>query len=127
MKLTLQIVQVVVAVAMFDVWLLRYNSPLRARGGDAKTMVEEFRVYGLPDWLRQVVRLLKLGSGALMIAGLWYSPAALVAGGTLVVLMAAAIAMHIKVNDPLYKWLPATLFFLLSCFVTYSHGVSLLG
>ena len=50
-------VQGFIAAAMFDVWLFRYNRPLLARGGDAQTMVEEFRVYGLPDWLRQLVRV----------------------------------------------------------------------
>ena len=78
-------VQVFIAVAMFDVWLFRYNRPLRARGGDAKTMVEEFRVYGLPDWLRQLVRVLKLGSAVLMIVGIWYPMAALVSGAGLAV------------------------------------------
>ena len=118
-------VQVFVAVAMFDVWLLRYDRPLRARGGNAKTMVEEFRVYGLPDWFRQLVRVLKLGSGVLMVVGIWYPPAALVAGLVLVVLMGGAIAMHAKIRDPLLKWMPATLFFLLSCYVVYVHAGSL--
>ena len=120
-------VQVFVAVAMFDVWLFRYDRPLRARGGDAKTMVEEFRVYGLPDWLRQVVRVLKLGSAMLLIAGIWYPPAAFVAAAVLVVLMAGAIAMHVKIKDPLYKALPATLFFLLNGYVAYTQGMLLVG
>ena len=119
-------VQVFIALAMFDVWLFRYNRPLRARGGDAKTMVEEFRVYGLPDWLRELVRVLKLGAGVLMIVGIWYPPAALVSGAGLAVLMAVAIAMHIKVHDPLYKALPATLFFSLSCYVAYAHRALLI-
>ena len=113
--------QIFIAIAMFDVWLLRYDKPQRARGGNATTMAEEFAVYGLPAWSRGVVRILKLTSGALMIAGIWYEPLAFIAGIMLVVLMSGAIAMHIKVKDPLYKSIPATLFFLLSAYVVYAH------
>ena len=114
-------IQILIALAMFDVWLVRYNRPLRARGGDAKTMAEEFKVYGLPDWLLPVVRVLKLGSGALMLVGIWYPVAAVIGGLALIVLMAAAIVMHFKVKDPLLKAVPATFFFLLSCYVVYAY------
>ena len=120
-------IQVLIALAMFDVWLVRYNRPLRARGGDAQTMVEEFKVYGLPDWLLPVVRVLKLGSGVLMLVGIRYPVAALVAGVVLVVLMAAAIVMHFKVKDPVLKAVPATFFFVLSCTVVYAYRALLLG
>ena len=114
-------VQAFIALAMFDVWLLRYNRPQRARGGDAQTMAEEFRVYGLPDWFRNVVRVLKLTAGTLMVVGIWSAQAALVAGVLLVVLMGGAIAMHIKVRDPLLKSIPATTFFVLSALVAFDH------
>jgi hypothetical protein len=119
--------QLFIAVAMVDVWLLRYDKPLRARGGDAQTMREEFRVYGLPDWFRGLIRVLKLGSAALLVVGIWHPASALVGGLALVFLMAGAIAMHVKVRDPLYKALPATLFFLLSCYVTWANWVTVAG
>lgn len=117
--------QIFIALAMFDVWLLRYDKPQRARGGDAKTMAEEFAVYGLPAWFRNVIRALKLASGTLMIVGIWYDQAAFVAGATLVLLMGGAIVMHIKVSDPLYKSIPATTFFLLSAYVAWVHRLSM--
>ena len=116
--------QVFIAIAMFDVWLLRYNRPQRARGGNATTMAEEFAVYGLPVWFRNVIRVLKLASGTLMILGIWNDRLAVIAGVSLVVLMGGAIAMHIKVRDPLYKSIPATTFFLLSAYVAYTHWPS---
>lgn len=118
------LIQIFIACAMFDVWLIRYDKPQRARGGDAKTMIEEFRVYGLPDWFRNLIRVLKLSFGTLMIVGIWIPTAALVAGSGLAVLMAGAIAMHIKVKDPALKSLPATTFFLLSVFVAWTHWPS---
>jgi uncharacterized membrane protein YphA (DoxX/SURF4 family) len=117
----INVAQAFIAIAMFDVWLFRYDRPQRARGGDAQSMVEEFRVYGLPDWFRNVVRVLKLTAGTLMVAGIWSAQAALVAGIMLVILMGGAIAMHIKVRDPLLKSIPATTFFVLSALVTYAH------
>jgi di/tricarboxylate transporter len=117
----INVVQVFIAVAMFDVWLFRYNRPQRARGGDAQTMAEEFRVYGLPDWFRNLTRALKLTAGTLMVVGIWFPQAALAAGIALVILMGGAITMHIKVRDPLYKSIPATTFFVLSGLVMLDH------
>jgi hypothetical protein len=117
----INVVQAFIAIAMFDVWLLRYDRPQRARGGDAQTMAEEFRVYGLPDWFRNVVRVLKLTAGTLMVVGIWLPQAALVAGIALVILMGGAILMHIKVRDPLFKSIPATTFFVLSGLVMLDH------
>ncbi|MEM6672441.1 MAG: DoxX family protein [Planctomycetota bacterium] len=118
---TLTIIQLLLAAAMVDVWLLRYDKPLRARGGDAQTMVEEFRVYGLPDWFRSVIRVLKLGCAVLLVVGIWHAGTALIGGTLLAALMAGAVAMHIKVSDPWLKSVPATFFLLLSAYVAYSH------
>jgi len=120
-------IQAFIALAMIDVWLLRYDRPLLARGGDATTMVEEFRVYGLPDWFRNLTRVLKLACAALLVIGIWYAAAAFYAGVLLVLLMAGAVAMHVKVHDPLYKSLPAGFFLLLSCYVAYGHSGAVLS
>jgi preprotein translocase subunit YajC len=121
MDLWINVAQAFIAIAMFDVWLFRYNRPQRARGGDAQTMAEEFRVYGLPDWFRNLIRVLKLSAGTLMVVGIWSAQAALVAGIMLVIMMGGAIVMHIKVRDPLLKSVPATTFFVLSGLVAYAH------
>ncbi len=114
-------IQLFLAAAMFDVWLIRYRSPGIFRGGDSTTMEEEFRVYGLPDWFRSMVRVLKLTAGVLMIAGIWNDLIALIAGTWLAVLMAGAMIMHIKVKDPLYKAFPSTTFFLMCLAVVWVH------
>ena len=114
MNTLLIIIQLFIFIAMLDVWLIRYNTPVKFRGGDAKTMKEEFRLYGLPDWFRSIVRVLKLSCGVLMVVGIWIPLAAVIAGVILAVLMLGAIVMHFKVRDPLVKASPATLFLLLS-------------
>ena len=113
--------QIFLAAAMLDVWLIRYRRPGIFRGGDSKTMEEEFRVYGLSDSFRNLIRVLKLTAGALMIAGIWQDAVALVAGALLAVLMAGAMCMHFKVKDPLYKAFPSTTFFLMSAWVAWAH------
>lgn len=126
METVLTATQLLIAIAMVDVWILRYDKPLRARGGDAQTMVEEFRVYGLPDWFRDLTRALKLSAAGLLVAGLVYDWAAFAGGALLVVLMAGAVAMHVKVSDPWLKSVPATFFLGLSGFVAWAH-MSVLG
>jgi hypothetical protein len=111
--------QIFIASAMADVWLIRYNRPGFFRGGSARTMEEEFRVYGLPDWFRNFIRVSKLSAGGLMIAGIWIPLLAVIAGSGLAVLMLGAVAMHFKVGDPLYKALPSTTFLVLSILVAY--------
>ena len=47
--------QVIVAVGLLNVWLLRTNKATAWRGGEARNMHEEFAVYGLPDWFMWLV------------------------------------------------------------------------
>ena len=99
-----------IALAMLDVWLIRYNSPGFSRGGSAKTMAEEFKVYNLPDWFRDLIRFLKLSLGFLMLVGIWWPFSAFTASTGLAVLLVGAMVMHLKVKDPFYKLLPSSFF-----------------
>ena len=108
------ILQVVIALGLFNVWLLRFSRSTPYRGGAAETMPEEFLAYGLPRWSTYLVGLLKLGAGLALIIGLWYPhwvrPAALLIAS----LMVGAIFMHFKIRDPLKKKLPALVMLILS-------------
>lgn len=104
------LLQCILAIAMLDVWVIRYNRPGLVRGGNAKTMPEEFKVYNLPDWFRDLVRILKLTFGAMMILGIWWHTFAVIAGLGLAILMLGAVTMHLKVKDPFYKLLPSFCF-----------------
>jgi hypothetical protein len=42
--------QIVIALGLLNVWLLRAKRPTAYRGGDAQNMKEEFEAYGLPAW-----------------------------------------------------------------------------
>ena len=105
---TLNIIsQVVLALGIFNVWILRFGKSTSWRGGTASNMKEEFEVYGLPAWFVPVIGGLKLLSAVLLIAGIWIPAVILPAAATLVVLMIGAIAMHFKVGDPAIRSLPA--------------------
>jgi len=98
-----------VALGLLNVWLLRSGSATDYRGGDARSLKEEFAAYGLPDVAFYVVGLLKVGSALALIAGLWMPELVAPAAGIVALLMVGALGMHVKVKDPLMKSLPAFL------------------
>ncbi|MEO7712881.1 MAG: DoxX family protein [Gemmatimonadaceae bacterium] len=103
----LAICQIVAALGLLNVWLLRSSHATPYRGGEARSMREEFQAYGLPAWFTWVIGALKIGVAVSFIAGLWISALVLPAALLLTVLMLGALAMHVKVHDPLKKSLPA--------------------
>ncbi len=103
----LAICQIVAAIGLLNVWLLRFSQATPYRGGEAHSMLEEFQAYGLPAWFAWVIGALKIGVAVSFIAGLWISALVLPAALLLTVLMLGALAMHVKVHDPLKKSLPA--------------------
>ncbi|MHA6249535.1 DoxX family protein [Pontibacter sp. CAU 1760] len=109
--------QVVIALGIFNVWILRYSKPTAWRGGQATSMKEEFETYGLPGWLMQVVGFLKVSFAILLVVGIWYPVVVNPAAVGMAILMMGAIAMHIKVKDPLRKALPAFTMLVLSLLV----------
>ncbi len=116
MKIIVAICQVIVGCGLLNVWLLRFGRATAYRGATAGSMLEEFAAYGLPAWFCYVVGFLKVTSAICLLAGLLYPWLVLPAAVVVAVLMAGAIAMHVKVSDPLKKYLPA-LSMLLLCAV----------
>jgi hypothetical protein len=112
------ILQVVVALGLLNVWLVRARASTAYRGGSAQSLKEEFATYGLPEWSFYVVGALKIGSALLLLVGIWVPglirlPALIVA-----VLMVGALVMHAKAKDAPAKYLPALLM-LIMCVAIY--------
>jgi uncharacterized membrane protein YphA (DoxX/SURF4 family) len=103
------VLQVIVGLGLLNVWLLRSAAATPYRGGKATTLKEEFAAYGLPEGAWYVVGALKVAAGILLIAGVWLPLPVDIAAGVVAVLMVGALAMHLKVRDPLMKSLPAAL------------------
>lgn len=115
--------QVIVALGLLNVWLVRAKASTAYRGGSAQSLKEEFATYGLPDWTFYMVGILKVGSAILLLLGIWVKspdlvrlPALIVAG-----LMVGALAMHAKVKDPLTKSLPALAMLLMCVAIWFLH------
>ena len=117
MDIPIVIIQLVIALGIFNVWILRMGKKTGWRGGNATTMREEFAVYGLPGWFMATVGSLKLLFAILLIIGIWIPGLARPAAAGMAILMVGAVSMHFKVRDPLKKSLPALTMLLLSLIV----------
>jgi len=98
--------QLIIAMSVAYVWTFRYDN-----------IVKEFKQYGIPDLLRNIVGAAKIALSTLLVAGVWYPdlvvlPALLMAG-----LMVCAQAAHLKVSNPWQKFVPSALLLIMSMFV----------
>lgn len=102
--------QLIVGISILNVWLIQNKTATRWRGGNATTILEEFKEYGLSSTLCYIVGFLKVTLAALLIAAIWYSILKPIASFGLATLLLGSIAMHFKIKDPLIKSFPAALF-----------------
>jgi uncharacterized membrane protein YphA (DoxX/SURF4 family) len=101
------ILNLVIAITLLNVWLIRPNKQTMYRGGDANSMEEEFSAYGLPKWLMYVVGSMKIIIAILLIVGVWIASLNIYCYISLGILMLGAIIMHVKVKDKIIKSVPA--------------------
>ena len=99
--------QIIIALGIINVWCFRRAKASAYRGGNALNIEEEFAAYGLPKWVFYTVGISKVSCAIALILGIWLSALVLPAAGLLTLLMLGAVAMHLKVKDPLIKFLPA--------------------
>ncbi|MBC7397734.1 MAG: DoxX family protein [Bdellovibrionales bacterium] len=102
------VLQVLVAITLLWVWLVQAKKPTPYRGGNARSLKEEFAVYSLPNWSLWVVGGLKIAAAFAFLAGIWLPGLALPAAVVVFFLMVGAVAMHLKVSDPIKKAAPAS-------------------
>lgn len=114
------LIQVIIAFGIYNVWLLRSGKATDWRGGTAKSLKEEFAVYGLPAWAMGTVGFLKLLLATLLLVGIWYAPVVRPAAIGMLILMIGAISMHVKVGDPAKRSLPAFTMLILSAIVAFA-------
>ena len=117
MDVVAKVLQVVIALGIFNVWFLRFGKSTNWRGGAAQSMKEEFAVYGLPEWAVYVIGFLKVTFAVLLIVGIWVPQVVLPAAVGMAVLMVGAIAMHVKAKDAPMKSLPAFTMLVMSVLV----------
>ena len=113
------ILQVIVGLGLLNVWLLRSRAATSYRGGEARTLKQEFEAYGLPPIAFYLVGVLKVGAALALIAGLWMPTLVFPAASLVAALMVGALSMHLKVGDPPAKSLPAFLMLIMSVAVCW--------
>ncbi|ALM07068.1 hypothetical protein SB49_04065 [Sediminicola sp. YIK13] len=114
------LLQVIVGLSILNVWLLQKNKPTKWRGGNAKTIVEEFQVYGLPVWMCYVVGVLKVALALALLAAIFYPELKQPAALGLAILLSGSILMHLKIKDPLMKSFPAFLFLSMCLIIAFA-------
>ena len=86
--------KIIAGVAVFFVWVVRYDN-----------IKKEFIDYGLPNWLRDLVGILKI-SFAIMLQ--FQNIALIIIGSVgIVLLMSGAVVTHIKIKSNFRNILPS--------------------
>lgn len=98
--------QLIVALSVAYVWIFRYDN-----------IVKEFKQYGIPELLRNMVGAAKIALSTLLITGIWYHALVLVPAILMAGLMLCAQAAHIKVKNTFIKFVPSALLLILCLFI----------
>jgi hypothetical protein len=93
------ILKVIVGLSILNVWLIQFNKTTRWRGGDAKTILEEFEIYGLSKEFCYLVGFLKVSLALILLASIQFESLTLIGSLGLAVLLFGSIIMHLKVKD----------------------------
>ena len=99
--------QLIVALSVFFVWTMRYDN-----------VVKEFKEFGYSDLLRNFVGAFKISSATLLLAGIWYTDLILIGSISMAFFMFCAQMSHLKIKNPLIKFMPSLIFLLMSLFIT---------
>lgn len=100
--------QALVAASIFFVWVVRYDNA-----------IQEFKRYALPDWLRDLVGILKLTFSLLLLIGIERKPFAIAGGLGIAFLMGCAFIIHLRVKNPWFKMLPCLILLALSAVIAW--------
>jgi len=103
------IIKIMTALGIFNVWILRYNKMTEYRGGNAKSLKEEFETYGLKLWFMYIIGAIKIVISILFIISCFniLDFAVFYGSAIMSIIMIGAILMHLKANDPFKKSVPA--------------------
>ena len=111
MNTVVVLAQLVITLSVVIVWVFRFDN-----------IVKEFKQYGLPDLVRNMVGAAKIALATLLVAGIWYPALVLVPALLMAFLMLCAQFAHVKVRNPWHKYVPSLLLLLLSLFVAAAHA-----
>ena len=112
--------QIIIAVVIIAVWVFRPSLETSFRAGNAKNIIEEFAVYGLPKWSVYAIGITKMSLATFLILGIWFTSLVQYAALGMGILMAGAVVCHLKTKgDPLSRAAPASLMLIMCAVVFY--------
>lgn len=117
----IEILKIIVAMGLLNVWILRYNKKTNYRGGNANNLKEEFAAYGLSPWIYYLVGALKISCALALITSIWIPSINFFASIVIIFLMIGALVMHMKIKDPLKKFFPAFSILIMSLIIISSN------
>ena len=88
------LIKAFIAASIFFVWVVRYRE-----------IIEEFKFYELPSWLRDLVGIFKLSFAIMLFSNDIY--VTILGASGIIFLMGAAVYTHVRVKNPFHKMLPA--------------------
>ena len=106
--------QLIVSISIIIVWIFRYEN-----------IVIEFKDYGYPDLLRNVVGAAKISLATILILGIWYEELLFVSSLLMAFLMLCAQFSHFKAKNPIQKYIPS-LFLLILCLFIAAHNIGVI-
>ena len=98
--------QLIIAISILVVWVFRFDN-----------IVVEFKQYDLSDLVRSMVGASKIALATLLVVGIFYEEVVFISALLMAFLMVCAQIAHIKVKNPLSKYIPSFLLLILSLFV----------
>ena len=100
------LVQLIIAISILVVWVFRFDN-----------IVVEFKQYDLSDLVRSMVGASKIALATLLVVGIFYEEVVFISALLMAFLMVCAQIAHIKVKNPLSKYIPSFPLLILSLFV----------
>ena len=100
------VLQALVAASIFFVWVVRYDN-----------IIKEFQHYRLPDWLRDLVGILKLTFALLLLLGIQRASLAIIGSLGIAALMGCAFFTHLRIKNPVFKIVPSLTLLALSLII----------
>tara|TARA_B100000780_G_scaffold179992_1_gene126183 strand:+ start:149 stop:493 length:345 start_codon:yes stop_codon:yes gene_type:complete len=98
--------QLIIAISILIVWVFRFDN-----------IVVEFKQYDLSDLIRSMVGASKIALATLLVVGIFYKEVVFISALLMAFMMVCAQIAHVKVKNPLSKYIPSFLLLILSLFV----------
>ena len=101
-----QILKIIATVSVFFVWFVRYEN-----------IRKEFKEYGLPNWVRDLVGILKISFIVMLHSGM--ERVVMIGALGILTLMAGAVATHVRMKNNFRRYIASVAMLVISGLILY--------